>query len=184
MTSDKKVESNRRNASQSTGPRTPEGKRIASQNASKLGIFSRELLLRGEDEAELHMFARALRADLQPCGPMEMSLAEIIIGALWRLRRLLRIETGLIEMYRTYKGVDGGPPVAFAHDASQLDCFARVGRAETNLEKRLYRAIHELKCLQQTRRGQPTTPPIDVETTQTPGVLSEQSPRWRRWIGR
>jgi len=40
-----------RNGLRSTGARTPEGKRISSQNASKLGIFSRELL-RGPNTAE------------------------------------------------------------------------------------------------------------------------------------
>jgi len=181
MTTKKKVEANRLNALKSTGPRTPEGKRIASRNASKLGIFSREILIRGEDEAELQLFARAIRSDLQPTGPMEQSLVEIIISVFWRLRRLLRIESGLFEMYRTYKGVDGGVQVAFAHDASQLDCFARVARAESSLDKRLYRTLQQLKALQEFRGEESSTTPIDVETTRPPSPSTQENPRMSRW---
>jgi hypothetical protein len=183
MTSIKKIEANRRNALRSTGPKTPEGKRIAAQNASKLGIFSRELLLRGESEAELHLFARAIRADLEPSGPVEQCLVEVVISVLWRLRRLLRIEAGLFEMYRTYKGIDGGVSVAFAHDASQLDCFARVARGETSLERRLYKTLQELKRLQKSRSEKIAPDSIEVEATQTVPDSDEQVSSWRRWIG-
>jgi hypothetical protein len=148
-----KIQANRLNSLRSTGPKTPEGKRIASQNASKLGIFSRELLLRDESELELQILARAVRADLQPDGPMEQMLVELIISILWRLRRLLRIEAGIFEMYKVYKGVDGGVAVAFAHDASQLDCLSRLDRAATSLERRLYRTMQELHDLHRTRRA-------------------------------
>lgn len=181
MTSAIKREANRRNSLQSTGPRTPEGKRISSQNATKLGIFSRELLLNEESEAELQVLARAVRADLQPRGPIESSLVDLIISVLWRLRRLLRIEAGIFEMYKVYKGRDGGAPVAFAHDASQLDCFSRLGRAEATLERRLYKALSELARLQ-TSRLRPDSETIDIEATATPQAAEQPLKGWRRWL--
>jgi hypothetical protein len=49
MSSKKKIEANRRNALKSCGPRTAEGKLIASQNARKFGFFSTHILLADED---------------------------------------------------------------------------------------------------------------------------------------
>jgi len=172
VTSAIKVETNRLNSLRSTGPKTPEGKRIASQNACKLGIFSRELLLHDESELDLQVLARGVRADLRPDGPMEHMLVELIISILWRLRRVLRIESELFEMYRTYKGVKGDAAVAFAHDASQLSCLERLDRAGTSLERRLYRAMQELRNLQRIRSPM-TEKSIDVETQQAPAITAE-----------
>ena len=99
MSSLKQIQANRLNSLKSTGPKTAVGKRMSSRNGSKLGIFSRELLLPGEDVVDLQMLARAIRADLNPSGPVEFALVEIVISALWRLRRLLKIESGLFDMY-------------------------------------------------------------------------------------
>ena len=64
MTSLRQIEANRRNAVNSTGPRTPEGKAVVARNALKHGLLSRELLVRGEHEADLSAFAGRLRACL------------------------------------------------------------------------------------------------------------------------
>ena len=185
MSSSKQIAANRQNSLRSTGPKTAEGKQISAQNASKLGIFSRELLLPSESATELQMLARAIRADLKPEGAVEFALVEVIVSALWRLRRFLRIENGLFEMYKHYKGVDGGPSVAFAHDASQLDCFARLARMETTSERRLYKALNELNRLQRDRLQRPA---IDVESTQPASAETASNPAqpingWRRWLG-
>lgn len=172
----KQIAANRLNAEKSTGPKTVEGKTISAQNATKLGIFSREIVLPDEDLAELQMLGRAIRADLKPSGPVELALAEIVISALWRLRRILKIETGLFEMYRRYKGVDGGPPVAFAHDASQMDCFWRVERMETTLERRLYKALAELARVQSSRRVKNNDDAIEIDAVTTPQPTSPAAP--------
>jgi hypothetical protein len=95
MTSDKQADANRRNASKSTGPKTPEGKAVSRLNAVKHGLLSQELLLPGEDEAALQELSERLTSELQPEGEMEILLAEEIIAAHWRLRRLRRVETGV-----------------------------------------------------------------------------------------
>ena len=57
MTSAAQMDANRSNAQKSTGPRTPEGKETASQNALKHGLFAREGAIRGEDEDDLRCTA-------------------------------------------------------------------------------------------------------------------------------
>jgi hypothetical protein len=59
MATAKQIAANRRNALLSTGPRTPEGKRISSGNALTFGLFAnniRERLSNEEREAydEIH----------------------------------------------------------------------------------------------------------------------------------
>jgi hypothetical protein len=101
MTSDKQTEANRRNALKSTGPKTPEGKDAVRLNALKHGLLSKGVLLPGEDEAELKELGGRVEADLQPVGELEELLVEQIIAAVWRLRRLRRVEAGIFawELY-------------------------------------------------------------------------------------
>jgi hypothetical protein len=95
MTSDKKTQANRRNASKSTGPKTPEGKAAVRLNALRHGLLSQEIVLPGEDEEALRELDEYLRAELQPVGELENLLVDRIIGSYWRLRRLGRVETGI-----------------------------------------------------------------------------------------
>jgi hypothetical protein len=95
MTSDKQAEANRRNARKSTGPKTPEGKDAVRLNAVKHGLLSKDVLLPGEDEAALRELGERLLAELQPVGELEELLVEQIIAAVWRLRRLRRVEAGI-----------------------------------------------------------------------------------------
>src|SRR5215212_3545546 len=95
MTSDKKAQSNRRNALKSTGPKTPEGKAAVRLNALKHGLLSQEILLPGEDEEALRELGESLRAELQPVGELESLLVDRIVASYWRLRRLGRVEAGI-----------------------------------------------------------------------------------------
>jgi hypothetical protein len=101
MTSDKKKETNRRNALKSTGPRTPKGKAAVRLNALKHGLLSQEILLPGEDGEALRELRERLRAELQPVGELENLLVDRIIDTFWRLGRLGRVETGIFtyELY-------------------------------------------------------------------------------------
>jgi hypothetical protein len=101
MTSEKQAEANRRNAQQSTGPSTPEGKAAARHNVTKHGLLSRDVLIPGEDEAALKELGERLRDELQPAGELEGLMVERITAAYWRLRRLGRVEAGIFawELY-------------------------------------------------------------------------------------
>jgi hypothetical protein len=100
-----KIEANRANAKKSTGPRTGRGKRFSSRNSVKHGIFAfkgifvRDIL-HPEDSAEAQSFIRLLNQlerAYQPQGRVEELLVEKIATYWWRLRRLLRAESGEIN---------------------------------------------------------------------------------------
>jgi hypothetical protein len=95
MTSDKQIQANRRNALNSTGPKTSEGKDAVRLNATKHGLRSQEVLLPGEDAKALKELDENLRAELQPVGELENLLVDGIIAAHWRLRRLRRVVAGI-----------------------------------------------------------------------------------------
>ncbi len=100
MTSERKAEANRRNALKSTGPKTPGGKRAVRLNAVRHGLLSKEVLLPGEDGEALNGLGERLGAELQPVGELETLLVDRVVAALWRLRRLGRVETGIFAWER------------------------------------------------------------------------------------
>ncbi|MHC5163285.1 MAG: hypothetical protein ACYSO4_09275 [Planctomycetota bacterium] len=97
MLSQKQLLANRQNALLSTGPRTSEGKAIASQNAVKHGLRSDSTVIPGETPEEFDQFRRLLLDDLSPVGAMEVFLADRIVAGFWKLRRAGRIETEMIR---------------------------------------------------------------------------------------
>lgn len=100
MTTEKQLEANRQNAQFSSGPTTVTGKAIVAQNAIKHGIFSKDLILssdiENENEDEYQEIFNNLFACLSPGNQIESLLVEKIAVDFWRLRRIIRFETGSI----------------------------------------------------------------------------------------
>src|SRR3982751_5224601 len=88
----RRLRSNRRNARQSTGPRTAAGKRRPSQNAPSHGVFCRDLVLPGESRAEFDAFRDAFLLRLSPQDVLELLIVDRIVAASWKLRRLQAAE--------------------------------------------------------------------------------------------
>ena len=101
MTTEKQVEANKQNALVSTGPATLEGKAVVAQNAVKHGIFAKDLIITTgdgkEDAQEYRELLDGLIISLAPVGQMECLLVEKISVDYWRLRRVLRFESGSIR---------------------------------------------------------------------------------------
>ena len=101
MTTKNQIEANKQNALVSTGPATSEGKAIVAQNAVKHGIFTKDLIITTgdgkEDAQEYRELLDGLIISLNPVGQMECLLVEKISVDYWRLRRVLRFESGSIR---------------------------------------------------------------------------------------
>jgi hypothetical protein len=101
-TSPEQIAANRANAQKSTGPKTPEGRAVSKMNALKHGIFSKEVLVSGlnikESRRELEELYERLWQQYGPIGPVEEILVDQIVTAQWRLRRVLRAESGEIAL--------------------------------------------------------------------------------------
>ena len=105
--SDAKRRANRRNARKSTGPRTEEGKRRSSRNATTHGIFCRDLVLPGEDRNLFRMTRNSFIRDLKVHGAAQLALVDAMVSARGRLNRCQAAEAQLIaeRMEKTMSAV-------------------------------------------------------------------------------
>lgn len=103
MPTEKQILTNQQNALLSTGPKTVNGKAVVAINAIKHGIFTKDLIIASslgkEDEAEYIQMLNNLINCLAPQNQMESLLVEKIAIDFWRLRRVIRFESGSIEKY-------------------------------------------------------------------------------------
>jgi hypothetical protein len=98
MSTEKKTESNRKNAQKSTGPKSDAGKAIVSQNARTHGLLCRSLIVEGESHEEFSELLCLLADDFRPVGLVEHALVERVAIALWRQRRLVRAESAEVSI--------------------------------------------------------------------------------------
>src|SRR4051812_47368450 len=84
MTTQKKTEANRMNALQSTGPRTDQGKALASGNAIKHGYYAGRVLP-GEDKEKFQRLLEDLHREWHVRGSLEMFYLVLMARDIWRL---------------------------------------------------------------------------------------------------
>lgn len=97
MTSFRQIEANRRNARQSTGPVTGEGKNRSRQNAIRHGLTAETVIDALEDAEDYAAFEMAVTADYDAQSAVERELVLRLASVLWRLRRATAIEAGLFK---------------------------------------------------------------------------------------
>ena len=98
MTSLRQIESNRRNAQKSTGPKTDDGKARASRSAVRHGLTAETVIKLLEDPDDYRAFEQAVTADYDAETAVERELVLRLASLLWRLRRATAIETGLLQI--------------------------------------------------------------------------------------
>jgi hypothetical protein len=93
---ERKKAANKRNAQESTGPKTSRGKHLSSRNAISHGIFAPGMLLPGENKEEFDQVLTETINDLCPIGSSEFARAKDLVWIKWRKMRLYLAETGAI----------------------------------------------------------------------------------------
>jgi hypothetical protein len=178
--SSRKIEANRRNSWKSTGPTTPTGKKRVSRNAVRHGFFSKFLLVQHpngkESQGELDDFYAGVRRHYQPVGWLEEAWVEKIAVWSWRLRRLIRCESGQIDRAlagHSYKlqqskadnlaEPDSPPSSSLEMDALTDHLFLpereeldKLLRYEAMINRQLNHAMGELERVQTRRNGEHT----------------------------
>jgi hypothetical protein len=98
MTSFRQIEANRRNALRSTGPKAEEGKRQSRRNAMRHGLTAETVIDGLEDSEDYRAFEAAVIADYDARTAVERELVLRLASLLWRLRRIISIETDLLRI--------------------------------------------------------------------------------------
>ncbi len=97
MSTEAQIIANRHNAQKSTGPRSPEGRSIVSQNALKHGLTAAHDIISSESQADFDLYRGQFLSELAPDSPMEYMLAERVVNLSWRLKRTGNIQNQTID---------------------------------------------------------------------------------------
>ena len=147
MASPAQIIANRENSARSTGPATAAGKAISSQNATRHGLTSKQIVLPGEDPAEYDALRESLFEQYDPANETERTLVEEIAAGSWRLARARRHETAILKKLIGDDCKD--PDQAFAElFVEKPKEIARLLRYVTTIERSYYRALNKLEKLQ------------------------------------
>jgi hypothetical protein len=96
--SEAQLRANRQNAQNSSGPKTDEGKKRSSLNATRHGLLAQTLHLPEEDMAAYQEFTAAYVKDLKPVGAVETQLAQSCADLQFRLNRIAAAEHNLFSI--------------------------------------------------------------------------------------
>jgi hypothetical protein len=165
------------------GPRSREGRARVSLNALRHGLTSlKPQLLGWESATQFRELREALIAELEPEGVVEAILVDRIVWCAWRLRRAARVELLLLtgggfdgprEVIARWVDSEQDPPepepspeeVERDRERREAEAMVQYGRDaglltryETTIERSMYRALCELRTLQE-RRPDPKHPP-------------------------
>jgi hypothetical protein len=98
MATEKQIIANQQNAKHSTGPRTESGKRRSRRNAIRHGLTAETVIDTLEDATHYMAFERAIKSDYSPQTAIEGQLVSRLASLLWRLRRAVIVESGMLTM--------------------------------------------------------------------------------------
>ena len=158
--SDKKLAANRANAAKSRGPKTAEGKRISSRNATRHGILANHVLIEGESRENFAALLNSLIGEHKPDTPTGHMLIEKMAIAQWRQLRIWAIDAAGIthEMHRqTGSMTDEDPPtrtmLAIKSIAESGRHSELMSRYEHRYDRQYYRALEAYIRYQEHRQN-------------------------------
>jgi len=164
MATEAQIEANRLNAQKSTGPQTPEGKGLVSQNAITQGLLARAGVIPGEEVHEFEAHREGLLQQLRPGAPLEKDLADRIVDLSWRLKRAARDQdVAYAALYEKYTEDQPQPQEPDAWQAALGRMIVadfcgeavleRLQRYERRIESSFYKALKELRQAVNERQG-------------------------------
>ncbi len=142
----------------STGPKTPEGKRVCRLNAWRHGLTGQICVLTPEEHQAYDTHTKIILEALAPATDFERLLAQSISDDHWRLNRARSIESGMFALGMQSGADDTGDPQvdeAFAQSRTWIQ-EARNLNLLTIYEQRIQRSVDkntaQLKSIQAERK--------------------------------
>jgi hypothetical protein len=127
-------------AQRSTGPKTLEGKAIASRNNFRYGFTGIFSVLPWENQADFDALLTGLRTEHQPSTPTETALVEKMAQSLWLAKRALLLQ----ELTFTLE-------IPSCMDEKQLALYIRY---QTTHDRAFHRCLNDLLKLRTEKRKQ------------------------------
>ena len=167
MSSIRRIASSRINGALSKGPKTEEGKRRAALAHMRHGLLSKCVVVENESKELFDLVLTQHVEHFRPQNAVEEGMIEDIACAYWRLRRVMAIETSMLN-----KGVRTQPQAeeldrleqAFA-GLAETSKFNVLNRYESRLQRTYQRALRNLSTLRDRRRQGAKKPKITIEPT-------------------
>ena len=136
----------------STGPRSPEGKARSSMNALKSGIYSKSLIIPGEQQAQLDALTEEYFQRYCPAFPEQRDQVDILVRSTWSLRRLAvaeaqvfayQMDTTKETFFKSNSETALGKAFTFGDRT-----LSRLQRMVNSTQRNIRDALHELERLQ------------------------------------
>src|ERR1017187_7768187 len=144
----------------STGPRSAEGKARSSMNALKSGIYSKSLIIPGEDPAHLETLLDEYFQRDRPAVPEQRDLVDILVRSTWTLRRLAVAEAQVYSHQMDQVSVlDKDSHIGHTFCLSDRT-LTRLQRIVNSAQRNFRDALREIEPLQ--------THPLDIQPTPAP----------------
>jgi|HubBroStandDraft_1064217.scaffolds.fasta_scaffold01949_9 hypothetical protein len=148
--SDKQQDANRRNAQQSTGPKTPEGREAVRLNALKYGLRARSTVLPSENLEDFERLCAHLEAEWQPQTRTEWLYLETMATSQWLLARVAVSESHIYQS------------MGLNVNEKSLTLLQYVSKQRAHLERSFRTAIADLKQSQKERQSRPLPQPAQA----------------------
>ena len=157
------------------GAKSEVGKAIASKNAIRHGLLSKEVLLKAEDAATLDELRQGMTDELAPVGTLESFLVDRLVADMWRMRRALAVEhrNAIVAQekvkhasfgeltYGSKIGLEAAIETAHLTDSDT----EKVLRYLTAIERSFFRTLHEVQRLQAARNGESVPLPVALDVS-------------------
>jgi hypothetical protein len=151
-------DASRANGAKSRGPVSREGKAASSKNATKHGLLSQTLIVKGESAERFEGHLAALVAEFEPETETEMALVEKLAAARWRQLSAWGLETAGISdeidryIERNPETLHHPPAVRAFRAMKELSdssgFLAALHRYDVRFDRAYFRALRELQALQ------------------------------------
>jgi hypothetical protein len=159
--SEARLRANQANAQSSSGPKTEEGKKRSSLNATRHGLLAQTLHLPEEEMSAYREFTAAYVKDLDPVGFVETQLAHSCADLQFRLNRIAAAEHNLFSIGHIENGdlwetghAESHTALAFAETLRRSpDPLKLLSLYEQRISRRFHQTLKQLTDMQATRRA-------------------------------
>src|SRR5258707_5565582 len=161
MASNRKRKASRKNAGNTRPSTNPDLRRKVSLNALQHGFSANTFVLSNEERPLYEEILQGFIQDLQPANTIEMECIYDMVGAKWRLRRMLSVESDIFDMQMNQQKptVDQRPGFTDSNrTAIAFDALANAGnpihlliRYQAHLRRTFDKALQNFMLLKTQR---------------------------------